>query len=46
VNRFSESDVEAAALHWLAGLGWQLAHGPEIAPGEPGAERINEETTA
>ncbi len=26
------ADVEAAALGWLAGLGWRVAHGPEIAP--------------
>ncbi len=27
----SESDVESAALEWLASLGWQVAYGPEIA---------------
>ncbi|MGH9382118.1 MAG: type I restriction endonuclease subunit R, partial [Thermoanaerobaculia bacterium] len=36
---FGESTVEEAALDWLAGLGWQRVHGPEIAPGMPGAER-------
>ena len=35
----NESMVESAALEWLAGLGWQVAHGPDIAPGTPGAER-------
>jgi len=30
---FSESVVEDAALAWLAELGWQVKHGPEIAPG-------------
>ena len=25
---FSEADVEQAALAWLSGLGWQVAHGP------------------
>ena len=35
----TEADVEAAALEWLADLGWQKAHGPDIAPGAPGAER-------
>jgi type I restriction enzyme, R subunit len=38
-NRFSESVVEEAALAWLEGLGWQIAHGPDIAPDSPGAER-------
>ena len=35
----TESDVEAAALDWLAGVGWSVAHGPDIAPDAPGAER-------
>ena len=35
----SESDVEEAALGWLAGLGWSVARGPDAAPGAPGAER-------
>lgn len=38
----SEDDVEQAALRWLAGLGWGVAHGPDIsppAPGTPGTER-------
>ena len=34
-----ESDVEQAALAWLESLGWRVVHGPDIAPGEPGAER-------
>ena len=38
-NRFSENVVEEAALAWLEGLGWQIAHGPDIAPDMPGAER-------
>jgi type I restriction enzyme R subunit len=36
---FTESVVEEAALAWLEGLGWAIAHGPDIAVGEPGAER-------
>jgi type I site-specific restriction-modification system R (restriction) subunit len=36
---FTESDVEEAALAWLASAGWQIRHGAEIAPGEPAAER-------
>jgi type I restriction enzyme R subunit len=39
MTTFTEADVEQAALEWLAALGWQVAHGPEIAPGTPGAER-------
>ena len=37
----SESVVEAATLDWLAGLGWETAHGPDIAPHSPGAERTD-----
>lgn len=29
---FTESVVESAALAWLEGLGWSIAHGPDIAP--------------
>jgi len=36
---FTESEVESAALAWLESLGYTIKHGPEIAPGEPGAER-------
>ena len=35
----TEADVEQAALDWLSGLGWNVAHGPDIAPGTPNAER-------
>jgi type I restriction enzyme, R subunit len=38
-GRFTESVVEEAALDWLRELGYAIAHGPEILPGEPGAER-------
>ena len=34
-----EADVESAALEWLAAIGWQVAHGPEIAPDATGAEQ-------
>jgi type I restriction enzyme R subunit len=36
---FAESAVEEAALAWLARQGFGVAHGPEIAIGQPGAER-------
>src|SRR6267142_1475659 len=36
---FTESVVEEAALAWLGALGYSIAHGPDIAPGELAAER-------
>lgn len=36
---FTESVVEDAALAWLAGLGYAVLHGPDIAVGMLGAER-------
>jgi type I restriction enzyme R subunit len=35
----NESIVEEAALEWFGELGYAIGHGPQIAPGEPGAER-------
>ena len=35
----TEADIEQAALDWLAALDWQVAHGPDIAPDTPAAER-------
>ena len=35
----TESVVEQAALAWLEGVGWRVAHGPDIAPDMPAAER-------
>lgn len=35
----NESIVEDAALEWFGELGYALGHGPELAPGEPAAER-------
>ncbi len=37
--KLTEADVEQAALKWLAGLGWQTAHGSDIAPDTAGTER-------
>jgi type I restriction enzyme R subunit len=37
--KFTESHVEEAALSWLEGLGYSIAHGPEIAPDCLTAER-------
>ena len=39
MTTLTESEVEQAALSWLSGLGWQAAHGPDIAPDTPGSER-------
>jgi type I restriction enzyme R subunit len=38
-GRLVEQDVEEAALAWLASSGFAIAHGPEIAFGQLGAER-------
>src|SRR5437016_5396504 len=37
--RVTESAVEEAALTWFEDLGYTVLHGPDIAPGEPAAER-------
>jgi type I restriction enzyme R subunit len=37
--RLSESHLEDTALTWFKELGYAVAHGPHIAPGEPAAER-------
>ena len=39
MTTITEADVEQAALNWLSDLGWQIAHGPDIAPDTPNAER-------
>ena len=41
---FIESVVEDAALGWLEALGYAVLHGPDIAAGEPPAERSFKET--
>ena len=41
MTTITEADVEAASLDWLRGLGWQVAHGPDIAPVAPNAERCD-----
>jgi type I restriction enzyme R subunit len=41
VTRFTESVVEDATLGWLESIGWSIAHGPDIAPDMPAAERQN-----
>ena len=41
MTTLTEADVEFAAIDWLSALGWQVAHGPNIAPDTPGAERAD-----
>jgi type I restriction enzyme R subunit len=43
VIQFSESVVEHAALAWLESASWRIRGGAEVAPGEPGAERHDDE---
>lgn len=38
----SEGHVEQATLEWLAALGWEVGHGPDVSPPDaktPGTER-------
>ena len=37
----NESIVEDAALTWFGELGYTVGHGPQLAPGEPAAERAS-----
>jgi len=39
LNSIYESDVEEAALKWLADLDYNVLHGPNIAPDAPASER-------
>ncbi len=39
MTRLTEAEAETVALAWLESTGWQTAYGPEVAPGEPMAER-------
>src|SRR5437879_6060711 len=39
IRVFTESVVEDAALAWLESLGYRVLHGPDIAMGQPFAER-------
>jgi type I restriction enzyme R subunit len=41
MTAFTESVVEDAALAWLEALGYVVLHGPDIAAGEPAAERAD-----
>ncbi len=37
--QLNEAHVEVAALDWLEELGYAIEHGPDLAPGQPAAER-------
>ena len=39
MTSITKADVEQAALDWLSAPGWQVAHGPTIAPDTANAER-------
>lgn len=39
MSALNESHVEEAALEWFGELGYAVGHGPQLAPGEPAAER-------
>ncbi|MDE0365411.1 MAG: type I restriction endonuclease subunit R [Gammaproteobacteria bacterium] len=41
MSAITECVVEDAALAWLEGCGWDIAHGPDIAPDAPDAERAD-----
>lgn len=41
MSAINESHVEEAALTWFGELGYAVAHGPDMAPGEIEAERAS-----
>ena len=41
MTTLDEENVEEIALGWLSNHGWDIAHGPDIAPDTSGAERGN-----
>ncbi len=41
MTTLTESVVEEAALAWLEAVGWQIAHGPDIAPDGSAPERVD-----
>ena len=41
MSNIPEADVEQAALDWLEGLGWRVAHGPDISADTANTERAN-----
>ncbi|MBI3072795.1 MAG: type I restriction endonuclease subunit R [Deltaproteobacteria bacterium] len=43
MTTFTESVVEEAALEWFGAIGYEIVHGPDIAPDEADAERARYE---
>ena len=41
MSKFTESQVEDAALQWLSGLGFTVLHGPDISPDALTPERVS-----
>ena len=41
ITTLTEAELEQTALSWLSDLGWRLAHGADIAPETPNAERAD-----
>ncbi len=37
----AENGVEETCLDYLADAGWQVLHGPDVGPDQPGAERAS-----
>lgn len=37
----TEAGLEHVVLEYLVSVGWKLVYGPDVAPGEPGAERAD-----
>ncbi len=40
MSTINESHVEDATLTWFGELGYAIAHGPHMAPGEPAANGV------
>lgn len=41
MTKLTESDIEDVTLDWLSGLGWAVAHGPDMAPEGKSPERAS-----
>ncbi len=41
MTTITKAGIEQAGLAWLPGAGWRIAHGPDIAPDTPSAERAH-----
>lgn len=41
MTKLAESHIEEATLEWLSGMGWNIAHGPDLAPEGKAPERAS-----